>query len=225
MFVSLLYQCPNLVECSAEIVTELYGPLFTKPLILNHLKRLDTGTMDALTMSSSLQHLQLPSLESLELDHESDSLDIVPFCCHVSATLTSLIILTPSVVFEYDDLYQLCRFTFPKLRDLRFISLYVEPLMGVIHSLSPLDNESNHSRPLNLPALESITLCSQWAKGDPCIILDSLKNWWSDETLHLHFKFQIPRPSDKYWTPALEEEFRLIKGSRQIEITWGNSKI
>ncbi|KAF7783255.1 hypothetical protein Agabi119p4_2631 [Agaricus bisporus var. burnettii] len=228
VFVSLLYQCPNLVECSADTGRELDGPPFTKPLILNHLRRLQTGAMNAITMSSSLQYLQLPSLESLELNHfnERPSLDIVPFCCNVSATLTSLAISTRSKTLDYEDLHQLCRFSFPKLRDLRFTSIYVEPLMSVIHSLSPLDTESNNPRPLNLPALEFIIfnspLCSE---GDPRILLDLLKNWWSDEALYLHVQLRPFLSSEAVWTPALREEFRLIKGSRQIKITWGHNEI
>ncbi|XP_006460519.1 hypothetical protein AGABI2DRAFT_117463 [Agaricus bisporus var. bisporus H97] len=230
MFVSLLYQCPNLVECSAEIVTELDGPPFTKPLILKHLKRLRTGAMNALTMSPSLQHLQLPSLESLVLYHSNGrpSLDIVQFCCSVSATLTSLSIHIRSTTLDYEDLHQLCRFSFPKLRNLRFTSLYVKPLMSAIHSLSPLDTESNNPRPLNLPALEFIIFKSPWAEGDPRILLDLLKNWWSDEALHLHVHlkpFVSPCECETDWTPALREELRLIKGSRQMKITWGHNEI
>ncbi|KAF7783249.1 hypothetical protein Agabi119p4_2625 [Agaricus bisporus var. burnettii] len=49
-FVSLFYQCPNLVECSASVEGGLYRP-FSKPLILKYLKRLDTNTMYAITKS------------------------------------------------------------------------------------------------------------------------------------------------------------------------------
>ncbi|KAF7783247.1 hypothetical protein Agabi119p4_2623 [Agaricus bisporus var. burnettii] len=227
VFVSLLYQCPNLVECSADVRKELDGPPFTKPLILNHLKRLDTGAMNAIVMSSSVQHLLLPSLEFLRLDYLSEcSLDIVPFCRSVSATLTSLTIRMHSATSDYEGLYQLCRSTFPKLRDLKFDSEYFTPLMSAIRALSPLDGDCNNLRPLHLSALESISWYSDALGMAPRILLDSLKNWWSDEALHLHLEFYgYSRSQQEDWTPGLREELRSIVGRHQIEIIWAGDKI
>ncbi|KAF7783263.1 hypothetical protein Agabi119p4_2639 [Agaricus bisporus var. burnettii] len=229
MFLSLLYQCPNLVECSADTGRELDGPPFTKPIILKHLKRLHTGTMNAITRKASLQHLQLPSLESLHLDHftKRRSLGIVPLCCNVSATLTSLTIHTYSIMFDHDELYQLCRVTFPKLRDLKFTTAeYFLPLASAFRALSPRDYEYNNPRPLHLPALRSITLHSDVAEVEPRVIVHLLKNWWSDEALHLHLEFQsYSYNHQKDWTPELREELKSIVGKRQIEIIWGRDKL
>ncbi|KAF7783264.1 hypothetical protein Agabi119p4_2640 [Agaricus bisporus var. burnettii] len=135
VFVSLLYQCPNLVECAADTIKGLDGPPFTEPLILSHLKQLDAGGMNAITTEMSLQYLQLPSLESLELDHSTVHRSFagiqVSLCWNVSATLTTLTINTHSRTFDYDELYQLCRFTFPKLRVLKFDSPYFSPLVNL----------------------------------------------------------------------------------------------
>lgn len=108
VFASLLYQCPNLVECSARILREFHGLLFIEPLILNHLQRLDTRATNVITMSSSLRHLQLPSLKFLYLLHvdRSHSHDLL-FRRNVSATLTTLAIATLSSTLDDDGLYQL----------------------------------------------------------------------------------------------------------------------
>ncbi|EKM81368.1 hypothetical protein AGABI1DRAFT_127374 [Agaricus bisporus var. burnettii JB137-S8] len=187
VFVPLLYQCPNLVECSADVRKELDGPPFTKPLILNHLRRLDTGAMNAIVMSSSVQHLLLPSLEFLRLDYLSESsLDIVPFCRSVSATLTSLTMRMHLATSDYEIFYA---------------------LMSAIRALSPLDGDCNNLRPLHLPALESISWYSDALGMAPRILLDSLKNWWSDEALHLHLEFYgYSRSQQEDWTSGLRIE-------------------
>lgn len=115
--------------------------------------------------------------------------------------------------------------TFPKLRVLEFNSVHLAPLLSTFRALSPLDRECNNPIPLHLPALKTITLYSDRAEVEPRILLDLLKNWWIDDALHLHFKLENYQLHLEAWTPALKEEFRLIVGSRQIEISWGHHKI
>ncbi|EKM81381.1 hypothetical protein AGABI1DRAFT_91089 [Agaricus bisporus var. burnettii JB137-S8] len=219
-FLLLLFQCPNLVECYAKIAKDLDDLPFAKPIILNHLKRLRTKNKNAFAVSSFLQHLRLPSLEFFEFNHQVEgSLDIVPFCRGVSATLTTLTILTYSRTLDNDDLYELCRLTFPKLRVLK-LNLYHISLLSAIRALSPLDDECNASdlRPLHLPALRSISLYSDVLELGPRTILDLLKNWWSDEELHLRLEFGHYSFGRKDWTPEQREE---LSGDRK-EGKWMN---
>lgn len=66
--ISILYQCPNLVECFswyADSYPDSTG--FANPLTLKNLKRLNWRTDRGLEITSSVENLQLPALQILVL--------------------------------------------------------------------------------------------------------------------------------------------------------------
>jgi hypothetical protein len=196
-----------------------------KSLTLNHLKRLTLDVFNADETSSFAPSLRLPLLETLELRHTlpREFIKVVPFCRNVSATLTTLIINTTSDVIYYDDLYQLCKLPFPKLRSLEFSSFFFETFPGVIHALALLDGENCNPEIRHLPALESIILRHN-GHGNLRSLLDSLKEWRIGEAFDFRFQFQSNEWDDR-WTPKLREELRSIVGRRRVEITSGGQKV
>jgi hypothetical protein len=230
MLVSLLYQCPNLVECTIDVNTNIHNGLgadtqFTKPLTFAHLKHLTSTNINAIMMNSSVENLRLPSLEFLELECSQGSkfLGVIPLCRNVSATLTTLIIGADPKEFTYDDMFQLWRIPFPKLKKLEFYSLDWACFLRIIRALALLE-ASNDSNPHYCPALRSITLrCSD--DTEPRSIVDLLKGLRIGEVFYLHIKFRSHSSNFPKWPSKLREELRPVLGSRQVEVTWNNDKV
>jgi hypothetical protein len=230
-FVSLLYHCPNLVECISTINYRylLDGTKFAKPLTLNHLKRLTLDVMILLETGSSAQHFHLPSLEYLHFRRISgDQLPgVVSLCRNVSATLTTLKIHPISETLEYDDLCQLCRLPFPKLRELEFCpsrSGLRSSLLNVVRALTPPDVESDTSRSQMFPSLRYLYLGSSFHM-EPHFLVDMLKKWRVGETSYFHLNVSYSWDADETWSPELREELRRAIHDRQIEVTWNRMKL
>jgi hypothetical protein len=227
VFLSVASQCLNLVECAVDFESEFFDNLdgnnqFSEPVTLNHLKRLNFRVLNVREMSLWAERFRLPSLETLELEHgqENTIAGARPLCHSVSATLTTLVINTLSDTLNYDDLYQLYRLPFPKLRRLEFWSGRVEPFLSAIHALALLDNECSTSEARRLPTLRFILLrCSSAFK--PRSLLDLLKKWRIGEAFYFHIQLHRYELSYSDWSPELRQELKSIIGERRIEVTWG----
>jgi hypothetical protein len=225
VLVSLLYQCPNLVECDVTIDIDIEDGFgadtqFTKPLTLPHLKRLSSPPINAIMMNSSVENLRLPSLEYLYLP--SLRRGAILLYRNVSTTLTTLVIGTVDGESDYEDLMQLCRIPVPELRKLKIYWDYQLPPFTRVLEL--FDGNSNNSKPHYFPALRSVTLCCH-VTLEPHSLLDLLKEWKIGETSYFHIHFDSYGYGYHQWSPELLEELKSIVGRRQIEVTWGYDKI
>jgi hypothetical protein len=225
VLVSLLYQCPNLVELDATIDCDIEDgsdadAQFTEPLTLPHLKTLFSSPVSAFVVESSVENLRLPSLEYLYLPCLRSG--AVLLYRNVSTTLTTLVIGSVDEESDYEDLMQLCRIPVPELRKLKIYWNYQLPPFTRVLEL--FDGNSNDSKPHCFPALRSVTLCCH-VTLEPHSLLDLLKEWKIGETFYFHIHFRGYGYGYHQWSPELLEQLKSIVGSRQIEVTWGYDKI
>jgi hypothetical protein len=172
-------------------------------------------------MSSSVQNLQLPSLEFLEImDIQGDDLlGVLRLCRNVSATLTSLVIEMSGSELQFDVLLSLCRIPFPELTKLVFQSMSWDHLQSVSHALHQLEALYETPRLLYPPALQCLTF---YCYGDSTAtnLVDFLRTWRLAEGLYSYIRL------NDHWTdpygslPHLRASVKSIIGSRQIEVIW-----
>jgi hypothetical protein len=228
---SLIYQCPNLIECLANSDEDIYADIITPspfpdPLALNYLKRLTWPINCGLDTIRFVQNFQLPSLEYLQIHHyQREKLDGVRLLCYnVSATLTTLVIYTLSFTPEYDDLRELFRLPLPMLVNLGISSISMEPILSAIRALPPNDGECNDLEHQHLPSLRLLILACN-SRIEPHLLPDLFTKWRIGETSYFHVKVKSPLSADEDWSPELREELKSIVGDRRIEVTWNNKKI
>jgi hypothetical protein len=239
--ISILYQCPNLVNCfSWHDDRRPDSTQFVNPLTLPHLQCLRWRTHCGLETISSVQNLRLPSLQILNLlyyvdrkmspnDEEFDSIHLL--CSNVSATLTTLSIYASSPEYQYQNLRRLFRIQLPNLQRLGVDSEYrMNSPHNILQALTPRDDECSDSEPSNLPSLKYLTVGSD-RRVEPPFLLDLLAKWnLVGKTSHFRFEMKyIERvqyvTGHKDWSPELREELSLIVGNRQVEVIWGRKQL
>jgi hypothetical protein len=227
--VSLLYQCPKLVEFSAIIYPSHSeeGIKFNKPLTLGQLKRLTIDRIDFATTPPPLPNLRLPSLETLELIHHNENhfIEFILLCQNVSATLKTLKIrIASEAKLEKDEAYQLWKLPFPHLRELEFTSISEAAFESAICMLELRADECCNTESRCLPSLTKLTLrCS--SKWGPRCLLDFLRKLKIGDASYFYLEFRCSGSGIQDWPPDLREELRSIVGSRRIDVSWNGNKI
>jgi hypothetical protein len=229
--ISLLTQCPNLVECFALPIHSTFNnptenSQFNEPLTLSRLERLTFYAPDMIALPSSAENFRLPSLEFLNVEAPQKEVfsGMIAFCGNLSTTLTTLIISVGWGSFDSDDIYQVCKLPFPQLKKLKFVCTHLELFWTVTRTLARVDGECCNPDTCNFPALKSIVLVYAGGDASPSSILDLLMEWRIGEAFCYHLVFKYSR---RYCYPTRRglSSWRSYLGSRKIEITWNNCKV
>lgn len=234
--VSLLPQCPNLVTCTNLIEMDyVYGHpenSYTKPVILNYLKRLIWPIDSGFESAASVRNVQMPVLEYLGLFSYQDTptapAAVISVCQQVSTTLKTfhLNVKESDDVWQYNDFYRLFRLPLHNLTTLEIDFIYRD-LEAIIRALTPNSDGCNTSENNYLPSLKSLALESisvypfeKYGDGLPRLLLELLKKWRIGETSYFYFKLNtMARVSlAASWPPELQRELRAIKRGRQIDL-------
>jgi hypothetical protein len=224
--ISLLYQSPNLVECSATFPDYAWDDdtIFDKPLTLSHLKRSSFRRIRAITFSPQIP--LMPSLESLELvlDNGAEFTGVILLCRNASATLTTLKLYIRYSIVQRDDLHQLWNIPVPNLRELE-LRCYEEPFLWAIETLTQRIDECSSAGLHYLPSLTSLILRFSSAV-EPRRILDLLSKWKIGKSGDFYVEVKYTDQKLPDGSPELREELGSVVGTRrQIDIVWGDSKV